>query len=113
LAFTFNVLVSAIVIAFVSWLSGRSPILAGFVIALPLATMLVLPLSYHEHGSAQTSILLARSIFAAIPVSLMFFVPFLVSDRLGLTFWQSYGLGCAALVVGFIVHRLVTRAFFV
>jgi hypothetical protein len=107
--FALNLLVSAAVISFASWLSGRLPATAGFMVALPLATMLVLPLSYQEHGSAETSIALARSIFIAIPISLTFFLPFLFSERLGLSFWQAYALGCAALPVGFFVHRAVAR----
>lgn len=110
MAFAINVLVSALVISFASWLSGRLPGAAGFLVALPLATMLVLPLSFQEHGNAQTSIDLARSIFAAIPISLTFFLPFLLSDRLSLSFWQAYALGCAALPVGFFVHRALLRA---
>ncbi len=112
MTFALNVFFSAVVISFASWLSGRSPTTAGFIVALPLATMLVLPLSYHEHASAETSILLARSIFIAIPISLTFFLPFLLSDRLNLSFWQAYALGCLALPMGFVVHRAVTRALF-
>jgi len=112
MAFALNVIVSAIVISFASWLSGRLPALAGFLVALPLATMLVLPLSFREHGSAESSILLAQSIFVAIPISLMFFVPFLLASRLSLTFWQAYALGCAALPVGFFIHRAVAKALF-
>lgn len=112
LTFALNVVVSAVVISFASWLSGRLPAAAGFIVALPLATMLVLPLSYREHASPEASILLAQSIFLAIPISLGFFLPFLVSGRLGLSFWQAYGLGCLALPVGFFVHRAVTRALF-
>ncbi|MEE2662666.1 MAG: hypothetical protein VX681_00995 [Myxococcota bacterium] len=108
--FVLNILVTAVVVSFASWLSGRFPTLAGFIVALPLATLLVLPLSYREHADAAASILLARSIFVAIPVSLTFFLPFLFSDRLGLSFWQAYALGCAALPVGFFVHRMITRA---
>lgn len=107
--FVLNVLITACVVSFVSWLSGRSPTLAGFIVALPLATLIVLPLSYREHADAAASIELARSIFVAIPVSLMFFLPFLFSERLGLSFWQAYAIGCAALPVGFFVHRMVTR----
>ena len=110
--FAINVLVSALVISFASWLSGRLPAAAGFVVALPLASMLVLPLSYREHASAEASILLARSIFIAIPVSLTFFLPFLFADRLALSFWRAYALGCLALPVGFFVHRAVTRLLF-
>jgi predicted permease len=110
MTFALNVVVSSIVIGFASWLSGRMPALAGFLVALPLATMLVLPLSFREHGSAESSILLAQSIFFAIPVSLLFFVPFLVAHRFGLTFWQAYALGSAALPVGFFIHRALTKA---
>jgi hypothetical protein len=109
LAFLFNVLVSSVVISVAAWLSRRFPVAAGFLVALPLASMLVLPLSYFEHGSQQTTIDLARSIFIAIPVSLAFFIPFLLAERLSLSFWQAYALGCAVLPLGFLVHRVVAR----
>lgn len=112
MTFAFNLLVSALVISTASWLSRRVPAAAGFLVAMPVASLLVLPLSYREHGDAASSILLAKSIFIAIPVSLTFFLPFLFAGRLGLSFWQAYGLGAAALPVGYLVHRLVTRTFF-
>ena len=37
-----KIAISACVIAFASWLSKQKPDLAGFIIALPLGTMLVL-----------------------------------------------------------------------
>ena len=103
MAFALNVLISATVISFASWLSGRFPALAGFVVALPLATMLVLPLSYREHASADVSVTLAKSIF---------FVPFLLAERLALSFWKAYAFGCLALPLGFFAHRAITRAWF-
>ncbi len=112
MTFVLNVLVSALVISFASWLSGRLPTLAGFFVALPIASMLVLPLSYNEHRSAEASILLAKSIFIAIPISLAFFLPFLLSERLSLTFWQAYAAGCLALPLGFFIHRVVAKLFF-
>ncbi len=112
MTFAIHVAVSALVISFAAWLSGRFPTAAGFLVALPLATMLVLPLSYHAHGSAETSVSLAKSIFVAIPISLTFFLPFLVSERFQLGFWQAYVLGCAALPLGYGIHRWVTRALF-
>ncbi len=112
MTFALNVAVSALVIALASWLSRRFPATAGFLIALPLATMLVLPLSYLEHGDRTTSVLLARSILVAIPVSLCFFVPFLLTGRFGLSFWQAYLYGCAALAMGYFAHRGLTRWLF-
>ena len=112
MAFALNLLVSASVISFSAWLSRRFPALAGFLVAMPVASLLVLPLSYREHGDPASSILLAKSIFFAIPVSLMFFLSFLFAERLGLSFWQAYGLGALALPVGYVAHRLVTQGLF-
>ena len=110
--YVFNVLVSALVIGFVSWLSGRFPTTAGFIVALPLATMLVLPLSYQTHGDAAGVATMARSIFVAVPVTMTFFLPFLFSDRLNLSFWQAYALGCFALPIGYGIHRAITKLAF-
>jgi len=106
-----NIIISACVIAFAAWLSGRLPGIAGFIVALPLATMLLLPMSQLQHGESENTILLAKSIFAAVPITLVFFVPFLLSGRLGLSFWQAYGLGCLALILGYSVHRAIIHFF--
>jgi hypothetical protein len=107
-----NLLLSASVIAFATWLSKTYPVVAGFVIALPLTTMLVLPLSHVQHDNPENTFLLAKSIFIAIPVSLTFFVPFLLAPRFGLSFWQAYGAGCVLLAVGYFVHQAVTHSLF-
>ena len=109
MAVAINVVVSALVISFAAWLSRRFPGTAGFMVALPLATMLVLPLSHLEHGDAKNTMLLAKSILLAIPVTLTFFLPFLASERLGLSFWQAYAAGCLILPVGFFLHRAAVR----
>ena len=109
MTFVLNVLISAAIISLAAWLSGRLPGTAGFIVALPLTSMIVIPLSYIQHGNPQTTITFAKSIFVAVPVSLLFFIPFLLSGRLGLSFWQAYGLGCLILPVGFFIHRAVVR----
>ena len=110
MSFLANTLLSAVVISFAAWLSGRFPVIAGFIVAMPLASMLVLPLAYLQHGNAANTFLLARSILVALPISLTFFVPFLLADRLTLSFWQAYALGCALLPLGFIAYRALTGA---
>ena len=104
-----NVVASALVVGFAIWLSRRFPAAAGFVVALPLATLLVLPLAQLQHGDAGSVMLLAKSIFVAIPVTLCFFIPFLLADRLDLSFWQSYWIGCLLLPIGFLMHRGIMR----
>jgi hypothetical protein len=112
MSFVINLIVSAAVISFAAWLSGRFPAAAGFIVAMPLATMIVLPLSQLQHGQSQNTFILAKSILIAVPISLGFFIPFLVSQRFGLSFWQAYGLGCCLLPVGYFIHRVVTRLWF-
>jgi Mg2+/Co2+ transporter CorB len=103
-----NTLVSALVIGVAAWLSRRYPSSAGFLIALPLATMLVLPLAYLQHRDPGSAFQMARSILVALPISVLFFLPFLMRDRF--SFWGAYALGCALLPVGYLLHRAIMRA---
>ena len=102
-----NTLVSALAIGVAAWLSRRYPVTAGFVIALPLATLLVLPLAYLQHRDADSAFQMARSILVALPITILFFIPFLMRERF--SFWGAYALGCALLPVGYFVHRAIMR----
>ena len=108
MTFAVNTLVSALVIAWAAWISRKYPATAGFLVAMPLATMLVLPLAYAQHRDASSAFALARSILIALPVTVVFFVPFLLRERL--SFWAAYALGCVLLPVAFVVHRAIVRA---
>lgn len=102
-----NTLVSAVVIGVAAWISRRYPVSAGFLIAMPLATMLALPLAYAQHRDAVSVFEMARSILVALPITVLFFVPFLFRERL--SFWVAYGLGCLLLPIGYVVHRALMR----
>jgi hypothetical protein len=99
--------IAATVIGITSWLSGKKPALAGFIIALPLASLLALAFSYIEHKDAAASITFAKSILIGVPVSWLFFAPFFFADRLGGNFWICYGIGLALLIAGFFLHRYI------
>lgn len=99
--------ISALAIAFSSWLAGRKPELAGFIIALPLASLLSLVFSYVEHKDTEASITFAKSILIGIPVSCLFFLPFFFSKKFGYGFWESYVIGFALLVAGFFLHKYI------
>lgn len=107
----FKIFFSAGLIAFASWLSGKKPELAGFIIALPLLTLLALPFSYAEYTDPQASIRFAQSIAAAIPVSLAFFVPFLLADKLPFGFWGLYTCGILFLIGGYFIHKWMLSFF--
>jgi len=100
--------VAAIMISFSSWLAGKKPELAGFIIALPLVSILALAFSYVEHRDVAASITFAKSIMIGIPLSLLFFVPFFFAEKHDIGFWVSYGIGISLLVMGFFIHRYIT-----
>ncbi|SFM04651.1 hypothetical protein [Nitrosomonas communis] len=103
--------IAATVIWFASWLSGKKPELAGFIIALPIASLLALAFSYIEYKDAAASITFAKNILIGVPVSWLFFIPFFFADRLGGNFWLCYGIGIALLVLGFFIHRYLSSLF--
>ena len=104
-----QILFSACLLTFSAWLSKKNPEAAGFLIALPLATIIVLPFSYWTHGDPQNSVQLAQKILKAIPISLTFFLPFALAGRFQLGFWQAYSLGLTLLVVSYLVVKQFTN----
>tara|TARA_B100001248_G_scaffold165189_1_gene124915 strand:- start:8784 stop:9122 length:339 start_codon:yes stop_codon:yes gene_type:complete len=104
-----KVILASVLISFVSWLSGKQTSLAGFLTALPLTTLLALAFSHLEWGNAEQSVEYAKSVFVAIPVSLLFFVPFLLAKKFQLGFWGCYSLGIALLGVGYVVHTHIVK----
>ena len=76
LSFALKVLFSGLIIAFASWLSVKKPILAGFIIALPLMSLISIFFSYLEHKDMEKTITFSKSILVGVPASLTFFIPF-------------------------------------
>jgi len=101
--------VAAILISFVSWLSGKKIGLAGFLTALPLTTLLALAFSHLEWGDSKQSVEYAKSVFVAIPVSLLFFIPFLLAQKWNLNFWTCYSSGIVLLGVGYFIHTYISK----
>jgi len=109
--FFLKILFAAIVIAFASWLSGKKPELSGFLIALPLASLMALIFSYLEHKNPETSITFAKSILVGVPVSYLFFLPFFFAKSLGMNFWLICTIGIGLLIVGFFAHKYIVSLF--
>lgn len=104
-----KVVLASVLISFVSWFSGKQTALAGFLTALPLTTLLALAFSQLEWGNSEQSVAYAKSVFVAVPVSLLFFVPFLFAKRFQLSFWSCYGIGIALLLFGYFLHSVITK----
>ena len=108
MVFLSKILLAALVIAFASWLSGKKPELSGFIIALPIASIIAIAFSYLEHKNTENTVIFAKSILIGVPVSYLFFVPFFFTKSLSMNFWMIYGLGIALLVIGYFVHKYLT-----
>ena len=106
--FLSKVLLAALVIAFASWLSGKKPELSGFIIALPIASIIAIAFSYLEHKNTENTVIFAKSILVGIPVSYLFFLPFFFAKNFNMNFWLVYGLGIILLVMGYFVHKYIT-----
>lgn len=111
----FKIGLSACVIGFASWLSGKRPDLAGFIIALPIMTLLVLPFSHVEYQNPDNSVEFAKSIMLAVPLSLTFFIPFLLAKPImdaapqGYGFWMIYALGIVFLIGSYFAHKFLLK----
>jgi hypothetical protein len=103
--FAVNLLISASAISLCVWLARTTPSLAGFIISLPISTLIVLTLNQIQNGESGDNVALAKSIFIAVPATLVFFIPFLFSEKFKIPFWVCYGSGVVLLVAAFFVHR--------
>ena len=101
--FWLKILISSFIIAGASHLAGKKPVLAGFIVALPLTSMLALTWAYIEHRDMNKINEFAVSILAAVPLSLFFFVPFILSRWTKLNYAWTFlaGIFCLALAYGF------------
>ncbi|MFT7405160.1 MAG: hypothetical protein ACI955_002231 [Zhongshania sp.] len=93
-----------------SWLSDKKPVLARFIVALPLASILALFFSYIEHKDPQASITFAKSILFGVPIPYFLSLPFLLADWLHFGFWQSYISALLFLVGSCFAHRAIMIA---
>ncbi|MEK9886253.1 MAG: hypothetical protein VW452_05030 [Pelagibacteraceae bacterium] len=109
--FILKILLSALVIAGASWLSGKNPKIAGFIIALPLASLIAIIFSYTEHQNVENTVTFAKSILIGVPASYFFFLPFFFAKSLNMNFWLIYSSGLALLVVAFFIHKYIMSLF--
>ena len=58
--FIIKVLVSSLIISIASWLSLKKPALAGFLIALPLMSIIAIFFSYNEHKNLEKTIMFSK-----------------------------------------------------
>jgi len=83
--------------------------LAGFIIALPLVSLIAILFSYYEHNDTEKTIMFTKSIFIAVPASYLFFLPFFFAKSLNMNFAIIYASGLLLLVVGYFIHKYIVN----
>ena len=109
--FFVKVLIAGVIISFVSWLSGQYPKLSGFIMALPIASLIAIIFSYYEHQDVEKTVTFTKSILIAVPISYLFFLPFFFAKPLGMNFWIIYLAGISLLVIGYFIHKYLVNFF--
>ena len=104
-----KVLLSALIIAGISWYAGKNPPLAGFLIALPIISVLAISFSYFQYRDMEKINQFASSILVSIPLSLLFFVPFILNRWLKWSFLPTILLGFVLLFVGYLIHSRIFK----
>lgn len=105
--FLAKVIVSALVIAVATEVAKRSTFWGALIVALPLTSILALSWLYAETRDNTLTTRFAREILILVPLSLIFFVPFLLETRTRLGFIPNLLIGLGLLAVAVILLRRV------
>ena len=106
--FIVKVLVAAVIIGVAAEVAKRNPFWGAILIALPLTSILAMSWLYADTRDNALLTQFARDIFTIVPVSLVFFVPFLLETKTRLGFGFNLSLGLVLLAVSvWLLRRFV------
>ncbi|GDX97247.1 hypothetical protein LBMAG47_29120 [Planctomycetia bacterium] len=88
-------LIAAIVIVAASEFGRRSPRLGGFILSLPLVSMLAMLMAWFRDHDIVALSRFARETLVFVVCGLPFFVPLAFAQQLGLGFWAAMVAGTA------------------
>jgi len=108
LLFIVKLLVSAALIAFATEVAKRYPFWGAVIIVLPLTSILAMAWLYFETRDNALVSQFARDVFMLVPLSLVFFVPFLIEPKTHWGFGLNLTLGLVLLgIVGLALRRFI------
>ncbi len=95
--FFVKVLVSAVIIGAATEVAKRHPFWGAVIIALPLTSILAMSWLYAETRDNLLLTQFAKDIFLIVPMSLVFFLPFLLEKKTSLGFIANMLIGLVLL----------------
>jgi hypothetical protein len=102
-----KIFAAGVLIASASHLAGKNPSLAGFIIALPLTSMIALLFAYLEHRDMAKINEFATAIVVSVPLSLIFFVPFVLNKWIRFSFPIAFLLGIGMLAGAYVLQQFI------
>ncbi|MEK7207511.1 MAG: DUF3147 family protein [Pseudomonadota bacterium] len=103
--FFVKVLISALAIGVATEVAKRYPFWGALIIALPLTSILAMSWLYAETHNNEQLTQFAQDIFALVPVSLVFFLPFLLEGKTQFGFVANMAVGLVLLAVAVLLLR--------
>jgi len=103
--FLAKVLLSALVIAVATEVAKRNTFWGALIVALPLTSILAMSWLYAESRDDHLVARFARDILMLVPVSLVFFLPFLLERKTQLGFLPNLAAGVVLLAVAVVLVR--------
>ncbi|MEI6257115.1 MAG: hypothetical protein WCQ77_10775 [Planctomycetota bacterium] len=91
-------IIAAVVIVAATEFGRRSPRLGGFILSLPLVSMLAMLMSWFRDHDIVAVSRFARETLVFVVCGLPFFVPLAFAQQFGLGFWAAMGAGTALAV---------------
>ena len=91
-----------------TYLARQYPTTAGFIVgAIPLSTALTLAMTQLQYGDTAKTLLIARSVFVAIILSSVFFIPYFVGMWFRVNFWVLYISSLILVLATFPLHQKI------
>ena len=90
-----KIISSAVIITFVSEISGRMPKIGALILSLPVVSIIAMIFIWLKEKNLEPIVILSREMFVLVPIGLILFMPLAFGEALGLglNFWAALGLG--------------------
>src|SRR4051794_29693289 len=95
-------IIAGVVVVVVALVANRHPRLGGFLLTLPIVSILAFIASWQQKHDLLAVSRLAKETLVLVPLGLPFFVPLAFAEKLGMGYWTAFGTGLvlASITVG-------------
>lgn len=86
-------LLTVVIVVGVSEIAGRMPRLGGLILSLPFISIIAFIMTWSTSPKPEVVSNLAKEMLILIPLTLVFYVPFLFVNQTNFSFWTALALG--------------------